>query len=536
MSIWRDESSVKGSSESMRMALLTFSLVGIQFTWGIEMTYCTPYLLSLGLTKSRTSLVWIAGPISGLIMQPIVGVISDGSQSRYGRRRPFMLLGSTVVAIGLLGLAWAKEIASYLTKDLELRKSITIGIAVSAIYVVDFAVNVVQACSRALIVDTLPVGKQQLGNAWGSRMVSGGHLVGYAIGTLDLVNILGPLLGNNQFKQLTVISAFALIFTTSITSWAVTERVLVVGKSDDTSLSFTRIIKQIYATARKLPPRIQALCNIQLWSWIGWFPFHFYGTTFVGEIYYRYEAPQAVKLSSDALGDIGRRGSQALVLFSSVNLMAALILPQFIKSPDKEEFTHRPPALIARLVERINKCRHDLLTAWICGQMLFICTMIFTPFARSFQFATFLIALCGLPWMLSSWAPVTFMGMEVNRLSMRSSSIPLASQLESGDLSIPSFDKEIRDNKGSQGGDSGLYFGIFNIYTTIPQLIGTFISMTVFAILEPGKSPELAKDALASERHSTEGPNAISICLFIGACSMVGAMFATRKLKKLYET
>lgn len=527
---------MKGSSESIRMALLTFSLVGIQFTWGIEMTYCTPYLLSLGLTKSRTSLVWIAGPISGLFMQPIVGVIADRSKSRYGRRRPFMLVGSVVVAMGLLSLGWAKEIASSLIEDIELRKSMTIGIAILAIYVVDFAVNAVQACCRALIVDTLPMSKQQLGSAWGSRMVSGGHLVGYAIGTLDLVNILGPSLGNSQFKQLTVISALALLFTTSVTSWAVTERILVSGKSNDTTLSFARIIQEIYVTAQQLPPRIQAICNIQLWSWIGWFPFHFYGTTFVGEIYYRYDVPNDVKSSSDALGDIGRIGSLALVLFSSVNLMGALILPQFIMSPDKEEFTQRPPAIIAGLVEKLNKYRPDLLTAWMCGQSLFISTMIFTPFARSFKFATTLIALCGLPWLLSSWAPVTFMGIEVNRLSSRSSSIPLASQLESGDLLSPSFDKENRDSKGSQGGDSGLYFGIFNIYTTIPQFIGTFISMTVFAVLEPGKSPELAQDALSSEYHSTDGPNAISICLLIGAASMVGAMFSTRKLKKLYDT
>lgn len=96
-----------------------------------------------------------------------------------------MLLGSLAVAMGLIGLGWAKEIASCLIEDLELRKSVTIGIAVLAIYVVDFAVNagklcemtnrcyriiygyLVQACSRALIVDTLPVSKQQLGNAWG---------------------------------------------------------------------------------------------------------------------------------------------------------------------------------------------------------------------------------------------------------------------------------------------------------------------------------------------------------------------------------
>lgn len=69
-----------------------------------------PHLLRLGLAKSQTSLVWIAPPLSGLIVQPIVGVLSDSSRLRWGRRRPFMLLFSVLVALFLLVLAWAEEI------------------------------------------------------------------------------------------------------------------------------------------------------------------------------------------------------------------------------------------------------------------------------------------------------------------------------------------------------------------------------------------------------------------------------------------
>jgi solute carrier family 45 protein 1/2/4 len=85
----------------------------------------------------------------------------------------------------------------------------------------------------------------------------------------------------------------------------------------------------------------------------------------------------------------------------------------------------------------------------------------------------------------------------------------------------------------STGELSGLYFGILNIYNTLPQFIGTFISLIVFSILEPGKSPELS-DADPSEHHATDGPNAISICLLIGAFSSLGAAYATKKLKDLY--
>jgi hypothetical protein len=91
-----------------------------RFTWGTEMTYCTPYLLQLGLTKSKLSLVWIAGPLSGLIMQPIVGIMADKSTSKWGRRRPVMVGGTVIVSICLLILGWTKEIIAAFVGEGEL--------------------------------------------------------------------------------------------------------------------------------------------------------------------------------------------------------------------------------------------------------------------------------------------------------------------------------------------------------------------------------------------------------------------------------
>lgn len=135
------------------MALLTFSLTGIAcvlslyrkknlvanilpvdspgvwkcpvcghtLLWGrlANITDCTPYLLQLGLTKSRTSLVWVAGPLSGLIMQPLIGVIADRSRSKWGRRRPFMIAGAVIVAFCLLLLGWASELVASFVQDVE---------------------------------------------------------------------------------------------------------------------------------------------------------------------------------------------------------------------------------------------------------------------------------------------------------------------------------------------------------------------------------------------------------------------------------
>lgn len=76
-----------------------------------------PYLLELGLSKKYTSLVWVAGPLSGLVVAPVVGAFADRNTSRYGRRRPFMVVGSAVTAVCFYSLAWAREIVDALVGD-----------------------------------------------------------------------------------------------------------------------------------------------------------------------------------------------------------------------------------------------------------------------------------------------------------------------------------------------------------------------------------------------------------------------------------
>lgn len=191
------------------------------------MTYCTPYLLQLGLTKSKVSLVWIAGPLSGLIMQPIVGIIADRSHSKYGRRRPFMVIGTVIVSLCLLLLGWTSELVAMFVQEKQAKQNLTIFMAVLSIYGVDFAINAVQASTRSLVVDTLPANKQQLGSAWASRMVAIGHLIGYMAGAIDLTKLFGTMLGTTQFKQLTVLASAGLCIAVGVTCWAVSERVLV---------------------------------------------------------------------------------------------------------------------------------------------------------------------------------------------------------------------------------------------------------------------------------------------------------------------
>lgn len=129
------------------MVLLTISIGGLQLAWAVELSNGTPYLLSLGLSKSLMALVWIAGPLSGTLVQPYVGMLSDACRSSWGKRTPFMVFGALATVVSLLALAWVREIVGgflgFFGADREANgvKNSIIVVAVLFIYILDFSIN-----------------------------------------------------------------------------------------------------------------------------------------------------------------------------------------------------------------------------------------------------------------------------------------------------------------------------------------------------------------------------------------------------------
>lgn len=228
-------------------------------------------------------------------------------------------------------------------------------------------------------------------------MSSVGQVIGYASGAIDLIKIFGTTLGNTQFQQLTVIAALAMTSTNLMTCWAVTERILVSSPTSSSSEGrFFGVFRRIWSTVLNLPPRVSAICWIQFWSWIGWFPFMFYSTTWVGETYFRYDATPEDRASDDILGKVGRIGSTSLVIYSTITFSSAFLLPLFVKSPEEKSFTPRPLPAVADSLKNLGKFKPDLLTTWMAGQLGFSFAMSMAPIATSYRFATVLVCLCGM--------------------------------------------------------------------------------------------------------------------------------------------
>ena len=128
--------------------LLTIAIGGLQISWSVELAYGSPYLLGLGLSKSMLAFVWIAGPLSGTLVQPYIGIKSDRSRHKWGKRRPFIVGGALATIVSLFCLAWAKEIVTRVLglfgvdETAQAVYTIAIVFAVLLIYILDFAINV----------------------------------------------------------------------------------------------------------------------------------------------------------------------------------------------------------------------------------------------------------------------------------------------------------------------------------------------------------------------------------------------------------
>ena len=246
------------------MPALTIGLLGVSIFWSVEMGYASPYLLSLGLAKSSIAIVFLAGPLSGLLIQPLIGVLADNTTSRFGRRRPWMMVGTCICTLAMLLFGYTRGFAAIFTGwNTPSNDSLTVVLAVLSIYLMDFSVNAVMAMDRALLVDILPPDVQASGHAWAARMQGFGAVIGFFVGSIPLPEIF-PILGKTELQVLSFIVSLLLLSGHIITAVCVKERVLL--KDNDQRRyttkrpnAFIREAREIWTNFVTLPPVIRQI-------------------------------------------------------------------------------------------------------------------------------------------------------------------------------------------------------------------------------------------------------------------------------------
>lgn len=524
--------------------LLTLGGLGLQIGWSVETSNGSPYLLSLGLSKSLLALVWIAGPLSGVLVQPYVGLKSDNCRIRWGKRRPFIVGGAAATVLSLMILAWAKEIVSgFLAifgadRDSQGVKTTTILFAVLFVYVLDFAINVIQAGIRAYIVDVAPTHQQESANAWMIRASGIGNIMGYLAGMVKLPDYL-PWLGDSQFKVLCAIASFIMILTVGVSCTACQERDPRWDGTPEAQDGLMDFFRSLIRSVRKLPLQIRRVCEVQFFAWIGWFPFLFYISTYVGEIYvdsFFVANPHMSPEEIDTLWeDATRMGTRALLVFAVTTFAASVFLPFIIpptySAPRADPATpmtpttphsmtgsgyfsynptpRMPQTLSDRLSTYLAMLQIRSLTlrrAWMISHIMFAVLMALTFFVHSTLSATVLVALIGLPWALTNWAPFALISSEISKRDA----------MRRGFLRPTPNDHDVTDVEEQGGEDqAGVILGIHNVAIAAPQVIATLVSSAIFKMLQKPRG--------------TPGDNSVAWVLrFGGCCAVVSAWLTLR--------
>src|SRR5438046_9152118 len=84
-----------------QMVNMSFGFLGIQFGWGLQLANMSAVYERLGASPDQVPLLWLAAPMTGLLVQPIIGALSDRTWGRFGRRRPYFFVGAVLASIAL---------------------------------------------------------------------------------------------------------------------------------------------------------------------------------------------------------------------------------------------------------------------------------------------------------------------------------------------------------------------------------------------------------------------------------------------------
>ncbi|KAB1220685.1 Sucrose transport protein SUC5 [Morella rubra] len=182
-----------------KIILVASIAAGVQFGWALQLSLLTPYVQLLGIPHTWAAFIWLCGPISGMLVQPIVGYHSDRCASRFGRRRPFIAAGSSFVAVAVFLIGYSADLGHLLGDHVEnAMKPRAIAFFVVGFWILDVSNNMLQGPCRALLADLS--GKDQkrtrTANAFFSFFMAVGNILGFAAGSYTHLykrNHPGPL-------------------------------------------------------------------------------------------------------------------------------------------------------------------------------------------------------------------------------------------------------------------------------------------------------------------------------------------------------
>jgi maltose/moltooligosaccharide transporter len=304
---------------------MSFGFFGIQFGFALQNANTSRIFSTLGAKPDDLALFWLAAPVTGLLVQPVIGYLSDNTwHPTWGRRRPFFFMGAILAAIALFLMP----------------NSAAVWMAVAVLWMMDAAINVSMEPFRAFVGDKLDTSQQTAGFAMQTFFIGCGAVIASMLPTMfsDYLGVSNQAV-NGAIPDTVRYSFYigGLVFLLAV-SWTVfTADELPPADLDTFHLErkhargFKVALAEILGGFLRMPKTMVQLAFVQFFTWIALFAMWIYTGTSVAETVWGTTDAQ-----SSAYQDAGNWVGIMFAVYNGVSALAAFILPVFARATSRK--------------------------------------------------------------------------------------------------------------------------------------------------------------------------------------------------------
>jgi len=301
----------------LRIIEMNVGFFGLQFSFGLQQANMGPIYGFLGADEATMPLLWLAGPMTGLLVQPIIGAMSDRTQSRWGRRTPYFLIGAIICSISLFLMPYSSAL----------------WMAASLLWILDAGNNITMEPYRAYVADRLVPDQRATGFLTQSAFTGLAQTLSYLAPTLLTAFVAKDVLDANGIPVIVkiafIIGAILSISTIVWSVWRVPELPMTAQEKADLvgkPMTVKATLGEIGSAIKDMPRAMRQLSLAMLCHWYAMFAYWQYITFAVGRSIYDTSDP-----SSAAFRDATLTTQQAGALYNFIAFLGALLLIPIVR-------------------------------------------------------------------------------------------------------------------------------------------------------------------------------------------------------------
>ncbi len=241
---------------------MSFGFLGIQFGWGLQLGNMSGIYEKLGANPDQLPILWLAAPLTGLIIQPIIGSMSDRTWGPLGRRRPYFLVGAVLASVALFFMP----------------TSSSLWMAAGLLWILDASINVSMEPFRAFVADKLNVDQRTTGFVMQSFFIGlGATFAGWLPLAFRRFGVSGntasgiPLTIKYAFQIGAVAFLLAVIWTVVTSKEYPPEDMEAFNRMRREKAGFGAGLSEIVMALREMPQTMRQLAPVQICTWLGLF-------------------------------------------------------------------------------------------------------------------------------------------------------------------------------------------------------------------------------------------------------------------------